>query len=454
MSQVKIAVGKALDDPKLGAAVLKNCTLSVTKRDSAIGELDDFEDLRRRARAVRESSIEELNYLLVQFKRSFTEAGGTVHEAADDRQACAIVLDLLKRNKARSGVKAKSMVAEEIGLGEALRHAGIDAVESDLGEFICQLAEEPPSHITAPALHRSRESIGRLLSQKLKFPYTDDPTTLTRAARAHLRERFLKAEFGLSGANFLVADSGHLVIVENEGNGRMGMSIPPQVIALTGVEKIVPRIADLCPILRLLARSATGQRFSTYTTFLRPTQTGEDGPREMHVILVDNGRRRAIVDEGLKEMLLCIRCGACLNICPVYRTVGGHAYRSVYPGPMGAIWSNIVGHPSVEQKELPDLSTLCGACKDVCPIGIDMPRMLLELRSRRKKHAVERFAANVWRWTMETPSRYELMGRLARFAGMMLPNGLTGGWLSKGHSAFREKSGEVVGDDDGDAHTQ
>ncbi len=439
MSQIKIAVRKALNDAPLGKAVLKSCELSTSKRNAVIAELDDFEDIRTHAREVRQFGIDNLDPLIALFTKNFEGAGGVVHQAADDKEACGIVLDLLKRRKARQGIKSKSMVAEEIGLGEALVHAGIDAIESDLGEFIVQLAGEPPSHITAPALHRSRQSIGKLLSSKLKFPYTDDPALLTREARGHLRKRFLTADFGIAGANFFIAESGHLVLVENEGNGRMGFTTPPLFIAVTGVEKAVGSLLDLAPLLRLLARSATGQRFSTYTSLIRPTRPEEDGPSEMHVVLVDNGRRDALADQELREMLLCIRCGACLNICPVYKSVGGHAYKSVYPGPMGAVWSNLIGIPSAEKAELPDLSTLCGACRDVCPVNIDIPRMLLELRARRPKGVIETAAAGAWKWTMSTSARYETGGRMARMAGMLLPNGLPGGWLNSGGSSFRDE---------------
>ncbi len=439
MSRIKAAVNKALGDATLGNAVLKSCELSISHRNAVIAELDDFEAVRQQARDVRQSALDNLEPLIDRFADNFRAAGGNVHQAADDHQACDIVLDLLQRRNAKQGVKSKSMVAEEIGLGEALVQAGIDAIESDLGEFIVQLAGEPPSHITAPALHRSRQSIGQLLSTKLKFPYTDDPALLARQARGHLRKRFLSADFGIAGANFFVADSGHLVLVENEGNGRMGFTTPPLFIAVTGVEKAVGSLPELSPLLRVLARSATGQRFSTYTSLIRPTRSGEDGPREMHVVLVDNGRREALLDPSLREMLLCIRCGACLNICPVYKSVGGHAYKSVYPGPMGAIWSNLVGDSSTEKADLPDLSTLCGACRDVCPVKIDIPRMLLELRARRPKGAIETAAAEAWKWMMSAPRRYETGGKIARAAGRLLPNGLPGGWLGGGGPAFRDE---------------
>ncbi len=331
-------------------------------------------------------------------------------------------MGILKRHNAKSGVKSKSMVSEEIHLNYALISEGIDIVESDLGEFIVQLAGEPPSHITAPALHRSRQSIGKLFAEKLGINYTDDPEELTKIARSILRELFLRADFGIAGANLFIAETGHIVLVENEGNAQMGLSLPPLFISITGIEKVVAHLTDAATILNLLARSATGQRFTSYVHFLKPSKPNEDGPKEMHLVLLDNGRRMALMDEKLREMLLCIRCGACLNICPVYRSLGGHTYKSVYPGPMGSVLSNILGNGFVRHNELSHISTLCGVCREVCPVNIDIPQMLLEIRARSPKPLLHKSLATAWKWTMSSPQRYRLAGRLLHFSVKFIPN--------------------------------
>lgn len=435
MSRIKRNIKKALNDRQLCEAVLNSCTRSVYKRDDIISALADFQATRQAARAVRQRSLDEIETLHKEFKSSFTAAGGNLHYAVTAEAATRIVTGILRNRGLCRGVKSKSMVSEEIHLGKALIEAGMDAIESDLGEFIVQLAGEIPSHITAPALHMSKESIGRLFAKKLKIGYTDDPLELTAVARRVLRDRFLKAEFGISGANFVIAESGHVIVVENESNARLGAALPKVFIAVTGIEKVIPKLENIAPILDLLPRSATGQRASTYVNFLLPAQPDEDGPDEFHLILVDNGRSRALDDPVMREMLLCIRCGACLNICPVYRSVGGHAYGSVYPGPMGAVLSNLLGKRSLINPELPFLSTLCGACKEVCPVDIDLPKMLLELRARASKSSLERATAAAWEWTMSSHSRLEIAGRTAKLFSGLMP---VIGPMDKGPS-FRQK---------------
>ena len=440
MSAVKANIHRALSDQQLGQAVLNACLLSVEKRDKIISELDDFQALRSQARAIRLRSLDDNQTLHARFRETFEAAGGRLHYAAGADVACRIVVDILRKAGARRGVKAKSMVTEEIELGSALAYAGIDAIESDLGEFIVQLAGEKPSHITAPALHKSRESIGRLFSEKLRVPYTSDPAELTGIAREYMRHRYLNAEFGISGGNFIIAETGHVVVVENEGNGRLGSSLPRIFIVVTGLEKVLENLSDLPPLLSLLPRSATGQRITSYINMMLPAHKGEDGPEEFHLVMLDNGRSRAMLDADFREMLLCIRCGACLNICPVYRSVGGHAYGSVYPGPMGAVLSNLLGSDAQKYYELPFLSTLCGACREVCPVDIDIPRLLLKLRAVAPKPALEKLAAGGWGWAVSTPARFELMGGISKFGlrlfGRSAPGGLGG---SKGTSFRRSR---------------
>jgi len=449
MTAVRRNIKNALADAQLGRAVLNACMLSVAKRDKAISELDDYNSIRKSARSIRLKSIDNNRKLLDQFKKSFEKLGGKLHYAVTAEAARRMIVDIILKSGAKQGVKAKSMVTEEIELGRALAAAGIDAIESDLGEFIVQLAGERPSHITAPALHKSRESIGRLFAEKLGVSYTADPKTLTVIARDYLRHRYLNAEFGISGANFIIAETGHAVVVENEGNGRLGSSLPKNFIAVTGIEKVLENLTDLSPLLKLLARSATGQRFTSYVNMLLPSQKEGNIPEQFHLVLVDNGRQEAINNAEFREMMLCIRCGACMNICPVYRSVGGHAYGSVYPGPMGAVLSNLLGDNPNQYYELPFLSTLCGACREICPVDIDIPRMLLRLRSLAPKPALEKLAAGGWNWTMSTPARMDFMGGISRFGskifGFAAPGGLEQTKSPSFKSAVRIKMNEPNG---------
>ena len=306
-----------------------------------------------------------------------------MHFAADSAEANAIVGEIVRTRNIRVATKSKSMVSEELALNHALEAQGVEVFETDLGEYIIQLAEETPFHLVAPALHKTKEQVAQLFTEKLGIPYSDDIDALAAAARVALRDKFLQADLGISGANFLVAETGTLVIITNEGNGRLCTSAPRIHIGITGMEKVIPSMQDLSVFLRLLPRSATGQRITSYVSMVSGPRRAEDedGPEEFHLILVDNGRSKMLADPHLREALYCIRCGACLNICPVYQKVGGHAYGWVYPGPIGAIVTpTLVGLG--QAPDLPQASSLCGACREVCPIKINIPRMLLHLRQK------------------------------------------------------------------------
>jgi L-lactate dehydrogenase complex protein LldF len=373
----------------------------------ARAEFPAYESERDAARRIKEESIARLDELLIELKRRLEENGCAVCIAADAVQARDYIVSVAKKNGLKHAVKGKSMTTEEIGLNLALARVGLTVTETDLGEYIVQLRGEPPSHIITPAIHLSKEDIGALFANKLKIPYTAEPEALTAEARKRLRSIFLGADLGVIGANFAIAETGTLVMVENEGNGRLTSTIPQTLVVVMGIEKVIPRLADLSHFLEILARTATGQKITTYTNFLsgsrRPNEL--DGPREVHVVIVDNGRSAMLADPVMREALYCIRCGACLNVCPVYRRVGGHAYRSVYPGPIGSVVSpNLFGSAA---GHLPFASTLCGACRDICPVRIDIPRLLLHLRWKETEgpraiawpRAAERARAGVVRFT-------------------------------------------------------
>lgn len=341
-----------------------------------------WESWRQQARSIKEHTIANLDYYLAMLERKVAAAGGQVHFAADAGQANAIVSEIARARNVRAVAKSKSMVSEELGLNHVLEAQGIAVFETDLGEYIIQLAQETPSHLVAPALHKTRGQVARLFAEHLGVPYTDDISQLAHIARAALRQNFLDADLGISGANFLIAETGSLVIITNEGNGRLCTSAPRIHIGIAGMEKVIPSLQDLAVFLRLLPRSATGQRLTSYVSMITGPRRAadEDGPEEFHLVIVDNGRSRLLRDPALRESLYCIRCGACLNVCPIYQRVGGHAYGWVYPGPIGSIVTpGLVGLSSA--KDLPNASTLCGACRDACPVQINIPRMLLHLRS-------------------------------------------------------------------------
>jgi L-lactate dehydrogenase complex protein LldF len=435
-NEIHAGASRTLGNARLLEAYRASTLRLYTHRLQAISEVPGFERLCDRAREVKREVIEHLDSYLAQFADNVERHGGQVHWASTAEEVCRIVVDIAHRSGAREVVKAKSMLGEEVEVNHALAAAGIRAVETDLGEFIIQLAGERPAHIVAPAIHMTREDVSELFVTHIQAERTVVPEQLTAIARRALREMFQKAGMGMSGANFAVAETGTVVLVENEGNIRMSTTVPRVHVALVGIEKLIPRLADLGVFLRLLGRSSTGQKLTTYTSFLTgPRRPGEDGPEEMHVVMVDNGRTAALADPKMREMLYCIRCGACLNTCPVYRKIGGHAYGWVYSGPIGALVTpELVGIG--QARELPFASSLCGACREVCPVRINIPDLLLHLRSQAQEHAPkrqesllpERLMFRLWAWGMRHPHLYALGTRLARWGQVLL---VRQGWIRK-----------------------
>lgn len=383
--EFQAASRRSIQDPQLRRALQRVGAGFDGARRENIAEVTPqvWEEWREQARQIKVHTLEHLDYYLELLHQRVTQAGGQMHFARDAAQANAIVAQIAQRRGVRIAVKSKSMVSEELGLNRVLEEHGVEVCETDLGEYIIQLAGETPSHLVAPALHKTKEQVAQLLSQRLGVPLTDNIETMAAVVRDALRQKFLQADLGISGANFLVAETGTLVILTNEGNGRLCTSAPRIHIGITGMEKVIPSLQDLAVFLRLLPRSATGQRITSYVTLVTGPRRAddEDGPEEFHLVIVDNGRMRLLADPELRESLYCIRCGACLNICPVYQKVGGHAYGWVYPGPIGAVVSPVM----VGLRQAPDLpyaSSLCGACREACPIKINIPRMLLHLREK------------------------------------------------------------------------
>lgn len=418
---------RALADPQLRSA-LRNLTVTFgEKRAQAIATVDDWEGLREKARLIKDETLAHLDKYLAQFAANAEAAGATVHWAHDGAEVRELIVDLLRQRNAERVVKSKSMATEEIHLNEALEAAGISTIETDLGEWIIQLARETPSHIVVPAIHKSKKQIADLFVDKLGIEPTDDVDRLTGAARQILRRRFAKADAGISGVNFGVAETGSMLILENEGNIRLTTSLPRLHIALMGIEKVIPRFADLDVFLKLLPRSGTGQRLTTYQSIItgtKKTATAE-GPEELHIILMDNGRSRMLAHPATRQSLACIRCGACLNACPVYQQIGGHAYGSVYPGPIGAVITpQLIGIGKATQ--LPYASSLCGACREVCPVKIDIPELLLHLRAEitegpsavgsepPRKKVLESLAFRAYVFAWSRPRLYELGNKLLR----------------------------------------
>lgn len=423
------AAHDALGDAQLRAN-LGNATRTIrTKRAAVVAELDDWEELRLAGEAVKRATMARLDEHLEKLERAVAARGGTVHWARDANEANAIVTQLIAATGETEVVKVKSMATQEIGLNEALEAAGITAYETDLAELIVQLGGDMPSHILVPAIHRNRAEIREIFLREMPGVdpgLTSEPRRLAMAARAHLRELFLRAKVAVSGANFGVADTGTLLVVESEGNGRMCLTLPETLITVMGIEKVVPTWRDLEVFLQLLPRSSTGERMNPYTSAWTGVTAG-DGPQEFHLVLLDNGRTAALADEVGRDALHCIKCSACLNVCPVYERVGGHAYGSVYPGPIGAVLSpQLTGVE--DNASLPYASSLCGACFDACPVRIDIPSLLVRLRAqhvdanRGGVPSPEAAAMAAASWVMASPTRFRLAEKASR-AGRLMGRG-------------------------------
>jgi L-lactate dehydrogenase complex protein LldF len=415
----------ALANPNLQLALDRAMTKFKMSRVTAFSQMLDGKGVRDRARAARARALARLDEHLDQLATKVEAAGGHVHWAADGVAARRVIGNLAREKGVQRIVKGKSMASEEIHLNHALEEAGLRVVETDLGEYIVQLAGETPSHILAPAIHKTREQVRDLFHDKLGMPFTDEIPVMTRTARASLRGEFLRADMGITGVNFGVAETGSIVIVTNEGNGRLTSGAPRIHVAVMGIERAVATTDDLLVLLQVLARSATGQKLSVYTSILTGPARPEDpdGPDEFHLVLLDNGRSKILGTE-YAEALFCIRCGACLNVCPVYQEIGGHAYNATYPGPIGAVLTPNLDGLDGDTKWLPQASSLCGACQEACPVHIAIPDMLLKLR----RDAVEQLGAPVgerlamrgWRIGMSTAGLYRASQRLGRTGLRML----------------------------------
>ncbi|MFM9695392.1 LutB/LldF family L-lactate oxidation iron-sulfur protein [Streptomyces europaeiscabiei] len=427
------AARAALADTRLRAN-LRRATGTIRDRRLAVtAELDDWEDLRETAAAVKRRTLRHLDRHLLRLEETVTAAGGTVHWAADAAEANRIVTRLVQATGESEIVKVKSMATQEIGLNEALAEAGVRAYETDLAELIVQLGDDRPSHILVPAIHRGRSEIREIFRRQMgkwgrpaPEGLTDDPRDLAEAARLHLREKFLRAKVAVSGANFAAADTGTVVVVESEGNGRMCLTLPETLITVMGIEKVLPSFSDLDVFLQLLPRSSTGERMNPYTSLWTGVTEG-DGPQDFHLVLLDNGRTATLADEVGRQALSCIRCSACLNVCPVYERTGGHAYGSVYPGPIGAVLTpQLVGVENAAS--LPFASTLCGACYDACPVKIDIPEVLVHLRAKaveakrrdRLLPTPEALAMKAAGTVLSSPRRLAAVQRLAALAARLM----------------------------------
>ena len=433
------AASRALGDVRLQQAHEVVYNGFHNARIAAAADTENWEAQRDLGKAIKDHTIANLDYYLDMLATNVEKNGGKVYFARDAADANSYVRDIAQRNGVETVIKSKSMVSEEMGLNHVLEVDGLEVVETDLGEYIVQLAGEAPYHIIAPAIHKTKEQVADLLAEESNTERRETAEQLTRQAREMLREVFQRADMSITGANFAIAETGSIVLVTNEGNGRMATSMPRIHVAAMGMEKLVPSAADLSAMLRILIRSATGQRISCYVTMINGPRAHdeEDGPEEFHLVIMNNGRDRLLRDESLREALNCIRCGACMNSCPVYRKVGGHSYGWVYPGPIGSIVSPVLTGLK-DGAKLPAASSLCGACHDACPVKINIPRMLLELRSQtaqgdpdpaqRASGIGERLTWKAWRQGMMSRSRFEAGSSVGKIVSAPLQRG---GWIKK-----------------------
>jgi len=443
-----IAAKAMLGDAQLRKNVRHATEVIQAKRARVVGEMPDWQALREAGRQIRSHTMENLDYYLEEFERNCTRAGGVVHWARDAEEARRIIVRLVKESGSDEVIKIKSMTTEEIQLNPALEAAGIHPYETDLAELIIQLGEDQPSHIVVPALHKNRQQIREIFQRKMGLAELGErPQDLADAARMFLREKFLRVKTGVSGANFLIAETGGVCIIESEGNGRMCLTLPETLIAVAGIDKVLPRFQDLEVMLQLVPRSATGERMNPYNSIWTgvdrthvpesghgaPASVG-DGPRVFHVVLMDNARTEILADEEARQTLNCVRCGACQNACPVYRQTGGHAYGSVYAGPIGAILT-----PQLQEmhhaQSLPYASSLCGACYEVCPVKINIPEVLIHLRNKvveQKGMSAEALAMKMMGMIFLSERRFRAAQRLGRMAELPLvrKDGQGVGWIS------------------------
>jgi len=438
-SPFPMAARALMGDQQLRKNVRHATNVIQAKRRSVVNEMPDWQELREAGKQLRKHTMRHLDFYLEMFERNCTAAGGVVHWARDAEEARRIVVGLVKAEAATEVIKIKSMTTEEIQLNKALEAEGIHAYETDLAELIIQLGHDQPSHIVVPALHKNRSQIREIFMREMNLPELGEaPQDLADAARRFLREKFLRVKTGVSGANFLIAETGGVAIVESEGNGRMCLTLPETLIAVAGIDKVVPRFQDLEVLLQLLPRSATGERMNPYNSIWTGVDA-TDGPKAFHVVLMDNARTEILADEEARQTLYCIRCGACQNACPVYQQTGGHAYGSVYAGPIGAILTPQLMEMHHAQT-LPYASSLCGACYEVCPVKIDIPEVLIHLRNRVVKERTaglkglvdpEAVAMRAMAMVFRSAGRFRAAQRLGRMAEWPLvrKDGQGEGWI-------------------------